>query len=221
MGIWAAIGMTAAAAGPSLGGFFVEYLSWHWIFYINIPIGIIALVLSRRSVPESKDPQAPKKVDFPGILTFSISAFSLVLAIIKGEAWGWGSGYIISLFTIAAVFLVAFIAVERWQSKPVVELRLFRNVTFSSAGVGQVLVAFSMLGAIFLLTLFLQNVMGYSALRAAVAITPIPITGLVVTPIAGRVCDKIGSRIPAMLAPSSWRSPAILTDGGSSPGLRS
>ncbi|MBA7650906.1 Multidrug resistance protein Stp [subsurface metagenome] len=199
MGIWAAIGMTAAAAGPSLGGFFVEYLSWHWIFYINIPIGVIALVLSRRSVPESKDPQAPKKVDFPGILTFSISAFSLVLAIIKGEAWGWGSGYIISLFTIAAVFLIAFIAVERWQSKPVVELRLFRNVTFSSAGVGQVLVAFSMLGAIFLLTLFLQNVMGYSALRAAVAITPIPITGLVVTPIAGRVCDKIGSRIPAML----------------------
>lgn len=199
MGIWAAIGITAAAAGPSLGGFFVEYLSWHWIFYINIPIGVIALALSRRSVPESKDPLAPKKVDFPGILTFSISAFSLVLAIIKGEDWGWSSGYIVSLFTIAAVFLVAFIAVERWQSKPVVELGLFKNVTFSSAGVGQLLQAFGMLGAIFLLTLFLQNVMGYSALRAAVAITPIPATALILTPIAGRVCDKIGSRIPAML----------------------
>lgn len=199
MGIWAAIGVSAAAAGPSLGGFFVEYLSWHWIFYINIPIGVVALALSRRSVVESKDPLAPKRVDFPGILTFSISAFSLVLAIIRGEDWGWSSGQIISLFIIAAAFLVAFIAVERWQSQPMVELRLFRNVTFSSSGVGQLLVAFGMLGAIFLLTLFLQNVMGYSALRAAAAITPIPATALVLAPIAGRLCDKMGSRIPVIL----------------------
>ncbi len=199
LGIWAAIGITAAAVGPSLGGVLVEHLSWHWVFYINIPIGVIALALSLYSLDESKDPSAPQKIDLPGILTFSISIFSLVLAVIKGEDWGWGSSSIISLFVIAGTFFAIFIAVEKWQSQPMLELGFFKNITFSSSVIGQFLVGFGMLGAIFLLTLFLQNVMGYSVLKAAVAITPIPATALVLSPIAGRVCDKIGPRIPTVL----------------------
>lgn len=200
MGIWAAIGITAAAMGPTLGGLLVEYLSWHWIFYLNVPIGILAVLLGWTILAESKDPSAPRQVDFLGVLTLSISAFSLVLALMEGEGNGWTSTYIVSLFALAAVFFVAFVAVEGRQAHPMVDLRLFRSVTFSSSWLTLLLVGFGMMGAFFLLVIFMVNVMGYSELRAAVAITPIPATSLIVAPFAGRLCDKIGSRIPAMLA---------------------
>lgn len=199
MGIWAAVGITAAAIGPTLGGVIVEHLNWNWVFYINIPIGILTVLLSVVVLNESKDPSSPKKLDLPGIIAFSISMFSLVFAFIKGEDWGWGSTGIIMFFVIAAVFLVLFILWEKRASEPMLNIGAFKDVTFSSSVVCQALVAFGMLGAIFLLTLFLQNVLGYSALKAAVAITPIPAAALVVSPIAGRICDKIGTRIPTVL----------------------
>ena len=199
MGIWAAIGITAAAVGPSLGGVIVEHLSWDWVFYINIPIGMIAIALSMFSVAESKDPSSPKELDLVGMGVLCVSVLSLVLAVIQGEEWGWGSGRIVGLFAAAGVAFVLFVLWERRQDQPMLDLTLFRNTTFSSAVVCQALVAFGMLGAIFLLTLFLQRVLGYSALKAAVAVTPIPGTALVLAPIAGRVCDKIEPRIPAIV----------------------
>ena len=199
MGIWAAIGVSAAAVGPSLGGVIVEHLNWNWVFYINLPIGILALTLSVIGVTESRDPSTPKKLDLFGMAAFSVSVFSLALAVIRGEEWGWGSTRIISLFILAGVALAVFILWEMRQSQPMLDLGLFRKVTFSSAIVCQLLVGFGMLGAMFLLTMFLQNVMGYSAMKAAVAITPIPATALVFSPIAGRICDKIGPRIPTIL----------------------
>ena len=195
MGLWSAIGITAAAIGPTLGGVFVQYLSWHWIFYINIPIGILALALTWFKLPEYRDENAPRQVDYVGVITSSISVFTLVLAIIKGGDWGWTSSTIITLFVLSAEFLAAFLIFEKLQSKPMVELRIFKSVTFSSSVVGQMLVAFGMLGAMFLLTMFLQNVLGYSALRAAVAITPVPAAALITGPLAGKLIDKIGSRI--------------------------
>ena len=199
MGIWAAIGITAAAIGPTLGGVIVENMNWNWVFYINIPIGIIAVILSMIALDESKDPTSPKKLDLFGIIAFSISMFSLVLAFIKGEDWGWGSAGIISLFILAVVFLVVFIFLEKRQLQPMLNIGEFRNVTFSSSVACQALVGFGMMGAIFLLTLFLQNVLGYSALKAAVAITPIPAAALIFSPIGGRICDKIGARTPTVI----------------------
>jgi EmrB/QacA subfamily drug resistance transporter len=199
MGIWAAIGITAAAIGPTLGGVIVENLNWNWVFYINVPIGILAVILSMIALDESKDPTSPKKLDLFGIITFSISMFSLVLAFIKGEDWGWGSAGIISLFVLAVVFLMIFILWEKRESEPMLNIGDFKNVTFSSSVLCQALVGFGMLGAIFLLTLFLQNILGYSALKAAAAITPIPAAALVFSPIGGRICDKIGTRIPTIL----------------------
>ncbi len=198
MGIWAAIGITAAAVGPTLGGVIVENLDWSWVFYINIPVGILAVILTIMGVPESRDPASPKKLDWSGMIAFSVSMFSLVMAIIKGEDWGWDSAGIISLFVLAAVFLVIFVLWEKRQAEPMLNIGAFKNITFSSAVICQALVGFGMLGAIFLLTLFLQNVLGYSALKAAVAVTPIPATALVFAPIAGKVCDKIGPRIPVV-----------------------
>ena len=194
MGVWAAIGITAAAVGPTMGGILVEYLDWSWIFYINLPIGIIALMLMRRAVPESHDSQASKKMDFVGVVTSSVSIFSLVLAITKGGDWGWTSPIIVTLFIVAAEFMVAFLLFEKLQSKPMMDLGLFKSITFSSAVLAQLLVAVGMLGAMYMLTLFLQNVLGYSALKAAISITPIPLTALVLAPVTGRLCDRIGGR---------------------------
>ncbi|MGD9143898.1 MAG: DHA2 family efflux MFS transporter permease subunit [Dehalococcoidia bacterium] len=199
MGIWAAVGITAAAVGPTLGGVIVEHLNWNWVFYINIPIGILAVIISMLVLDESKDPSSPRKLDLPGMVAFSISMFALVFAFIKGEEWGWSSTGIIGFFVSAAVFLVVFILWERRASEPMLNVGAFKDVTFSSSVICQALVAFGMLGAIFMLTLFLQNVLGYSALKAAVAITPIPAAALVCSPIAGRVCDKVGSRIPTVI----------------------
>jgi EmrB/QacA subfamily drug resistance transporter len=194
MGLWAAIGITAAAVGPTLGGILIEYLDWSWIFYLNLPIGIIALLLMRRAVPESRDPQASKKVDNVGVATSSISISSLVLAITKGGDWGWTSPTIVTLFVLAAEFMIAFLLFEKLQSRPMMELGLFKSVTFSSAVLAQLLVAVGMLGAMYLLTIFLQNVLGYSALKAALSVTPIPLTALVLAPGTGKLCDKIGGR---------------------------
>lgn len=194
MGLWAAIGITAAAVGPTLGGILVEYLDWSWIFYVNLPIGLAALALIRRAVPESRDLQASKKIDYVGVVTSSISIFSLVLAITKGADWGWTSSLTVTLFILAAEFMIAFLLFEKLQSKPMMDLGLFKSVTFSSAVLGQLLVAVGMLGAMYLLTLFLQNVLGYSALKAALSVTPIPLTALVLAPGTGKLCDRIGGR---------------------------
>ncbi|MCX5999207.1 MAG: DHA2 family efflux MFS transporter permease subunit [Chloroflexi bacterium] len=199
LGIWGAIGVTAAAVGPSLGGVLVEYLSWRWIFYVNLPIGAAALLLTAAAVSETKDPAASRRFDLWGMIAFSISVFSLVFAVIQGEAWGWGSASIVGLFVTAAVFLGIFITVERLQREPMLDLGLFRVRDFSASGTGQFLAAFGMAATLFLLTVFLQNVLGYSALKAAVAITPIPGTILVFSPLGGRLCDRLGARPPAVL----------------------
>ncbi len=201
MGIWAAIGLVAAAAGPSLGGVLIEYLDWRWIFYINLPIGLIAIALlfPKKVLAESKDPLASKKMDYLGILFSSISVFSLVLAFIQGSDWGWSSGAVIGLFVTTAVFLIAFILVEKWQSQPMMELGLFKNVTSSCSLIGQFIISFCMLGAFIMLTIFLQNVMGYSPLKAALAITPLPGAIIIFAPITGILCDKFGSRVPSLI----------------------
>jgi EmrB/QacA subfamily drug resistance transporter len=219
MGIWAAIGITAAAVGPTLGGVIVENLDWSWVFYINIPIGILAVILTIVGVTESRDPASPKKPDWFGMIAFSISIFSLVFAFIKGEDWGWGSAGIITCFAAAAVFLAIFILLEKQQSQPMLKLGDFKNATFSGAVICQAMVGFGMIGAIFLLTLFLQNVLGYSALKAAVAVTPIPATALVFAPVTGKLCDKIGTRIPtisglALLVLGIWFFSQLKVDAG-------
>ena len=169
-------------------------------------------------IPEYKDP-VRQRLDLLGMIAFSISMFSLVLAIIKGEDWGWGSAVIILLFVVAAAFLAIFIFLERWQSQPMLNMEVFRNITFSSSVICQAVVGFAMIGALFLLTLFLQNVLGYSALKAAIGITPIPASALVFAPISGRMCDKIGTRIPtifglAILGLGVWLFSQLNVDSG-------
>src|SRR6266516_4036856 len=146
IGIWAGVSAMALAIGPLLGGVITEHISWNWIFYVNVPIGILAVVASIVVVPESKDSSREQRLDLPGLLTSGIGLLALVYALIEAHSFGWTSARILSLFVIAAVALAAFVYVEMHQRLPMLDLTLFRNGTFTGANIVAILVTLAMFG---------------------------------------------------------------------------
>ncbi|MCJ7795290.1 MAG: DHA2 family efflux MFS transporter permease subunit [Thermoleophilia bacterium] len=198
VGIWAALGSVAAALGPGLGGVLVTYGSWHWIFFVNVPIGIVALVAAVILVPESHGAEGTGAgVDVPGIGLSAVGIFALTLALVQGNQWGWTSARVLGLFALWAATLALFVVWELRTSSPMLDLRLFRIRPFTAANASMLLVGTAMGGAIFLLVIFMVTVMGYSELRAALSITPLPLTVLVLAPFVGRRVDRVGPRAAA------------------------
>jgi EmrB/QacA subfamily drug resistance transporter len=220
-GLWAALGAVAAALGPSLGGVLTEYGSWQWIFFINVPVGIAALLATWRLVPEHKR-AADARIDVGGIALSAVTLSALTLALIQGNEWGWESGRILGLFAAAVVGALAFVVWERRARQPMLDLRLFRIRSFAGANAAFLLMGVAMMGSVFLLVIFMVNVMGFSELRAGIAITPMPITGLLLAPVVGKLVDRWGPRLPAvvgalafgagLLAMSSLDASATLSD---------
>jgi EmrB/QacA subfamily drug resistance transporter len=194
IGIWAGISGLALAAGPVIGGTLVEYVNWQSIFFINVPIGIVAFLVATRVVGESSDPTASRTVDYAGVVTLTASIFAFTLALIEGQGWGWASGRIIGLFVAAAVLLVTFVIVENRQAHPMVEFGIFRSTAFLAANVITFVLSFGMFGVFFFLTLYMQNVLGYSAIQAGVRSLPTTALIIVSAPIAGRLTGRIGAR---------------------------
>jgi EmrB/QacA subfamily drug resistance transporter len=193
--LWGAMGSVAAAVGPTLGGVLVEYVSWHWIFYVNVPIGILTIAGALIFVPEHKRDTATSSIDFPGILLSGLAFFALTLGLIQGNSWGWSSGRILGLL-IGAVLLLALFGVWEWRStSPMLNLRLFRIRSFTSAGASMFFIGTAVGGALFLLVIYMINVLGYSELRAAIAVTPMPAAGLVLAPLVGRFINKVGPSV--------------------------
>ena len=194
IGIWAGISALALAIGPLVGGLLTEHASWHWIFFVNVPVGLIAIAASLLLIDESRDTSAEQRLDLPGLLTSSIGLFSLTYGLIEANTYGWTSGRIIAAFAVAAVALVSFVLLERFQRLPMLDLSLFRNPTFAGANGVMLLVALAMFGVFFFVSLYMQNVLGYSAVQAGAAF--LPMTGLIVlvAPLAGRASDRFGSR---------------------------
>jgi EmrB/QacA subfamily drug resistance transporter len=192
-GIWGATIGAAVAIGPLVGGALTEGLGWEWIFFINVPIGIGAIALTLARVPESRDPDA-RGVDWAGVLSFSAALFLLVVALIRGNDRGWGSTEIVAQLVGAAVLLVAFIAIERRQERPMLDLGLFRKPTFAGASI----VAFSLSGSMFAmflyLTLYIQNILGYSPLQAGLRFLPLTLLSFVAAPISGRLSTRLPIR---------------------------
>jgi EmrB/QacA subfamily drug resistance transporter len=194
IGIWAGVSALALALGPLVGGLLTDHISWSWIFFVNVPIGVVAIAASLLLIPESKDESAEQRLDLPGLLTSGIGLFAFTYGLIEANTYGWTSGRIIGAFTVAAVMLVAFVLLETHQRIPMLDLGLFRNGTFAGANLAVLLVALAMFGVFFFVSLYMQGVLGYSAVQAGAAFLPLTILIMLVAPIAGRSSDRFGSR---------------------------
>jgi EmrB/QacA subfamily drug resistance transporter len=194
IGIWAGVSALALAIGPLVGGLLTEHLDWSWIFFVNIPVGIVAIVASFVLIPESKDESAEQRLDLPGLLTSAIGLFALTYGLIEANTYGWTSGRIIGSFVVAVVMLTAFVLLETHQRLPMLDLSLFRNGTFLGANLAVLLVALAMFGVFFFVSLYMQGILGYSAVQAGAAFLPMTVLIILVAPIAGKTSDRIGSR---------------------------
>jgi EmrB/QacA subfamily drug resistance transporter len=194
MGTWAGVSALALAVGPVLGGFLTEHVGWRAIFYVNIPVAIGAVVATLFAVRESRDTSVGREVDYAGVAVLTAGLTALVLALIEGNAWGWGSPEIIALLAVAAAALPAFVWVENRVKAPMVQFDLLSDRNFLAAVVVAMIISFAMLGVFFFLALYMQDILGYSPLEAGVRFLPSTLMIVIVAPIAGRLSDKFGAR---------------------------
>jgi EmrB/QacA subfamily drug resistance transporter len=194
IGIWAGTSAMALAIGPLVGGLLTEHISWSWIFFVNVPIGVIAIAASLLLIPESKDESAEQRLDLPGLLTSGIGLFALTYGLIEANTYGWTSSRILGAFAVAVGMLVAFVLLEARQRLPMLDLSLFRNGTFAGANLAVLLVALAMFGVFFFVSLYMQGVLGYSAVETGAAFLPLTILIMLTAPIAGKASDRFGSR---------------------------
>jgi EmrB/QacA subfamily drug resistance transporter len=193
-GIWGATIGAAVAIGPLVGGALTTWLGWRWIFFVNLPIGIACIVGAIRELHESRNEQSGG-FDLPGFGTLTFGLFAFVLSLLRGNDWGWSSNREIALYVVAAVLLPGFVFVERRRREPMLDFRLFRVPTFTGAQI----VAFSISAAMFsqflYLTLYLQNVLGYSPIQAGLRFLPLSLLAFFVAPIAGRLSARVPVRL--------------------------
>lgn len=196
IGIWAGVSALALAIGPVVGGFLTEQVSWRAIFYLNIPVAAGAVLASLFAVKESRDETVTRRIDYAGVAALTIGLAALILALIEANAWGWGSPRIIGLFVLSAVALVSFLAIERREQAPIVDLKLFTGRNFVGANAVALLVSFGMMALFFFMTLYLQNILGFSALEAGIRFLPTTLMIVIFAPLSGRLTDRIGPRWP-------------------------
>jgi EmrB/QacA subfamily drug resistance transporter len=199
MGVWGAVFGISLALGPVLGGLLVTTVSWRAIFWINVPIGIAAIVLTQLFVPESKAATA-RRFDPWGQLLIIVTLSTLTYGVIEGPSDGWGSPVIAGMFALAAVSAVALVLVESRREQPLLEIRFFGSVPFSGASLIAVLAFGVLAGFLFLNTLYLQEGRGYSALHAGLLTLPMAAMIFVFAPVSGRLVASRGPRLPLVLA---------------------
>jgi EmrB/QacA subfamily drug resistance transporter len=192
LGAWGGIGGLAVALGPLVGGAVVSGLSWHWIFWINVPLGIVLVPLALRRLDETHGPKA--KLDLQGLALVSAGLFGIIWGLVRGGGQGWTSTEIVASLAIGGALVVLFVLWELRAESPMLPMRFFRNRTFALTNVASLLMFFGMFGSIFLLAQFFQTVQGYSPFGSGLRILPWTAMPIFVAPIAGALSDRIGGR---------------------------
>ena len=194
LGAWGGIGGLAVALGPLVGGAVVQGISWQWIFWLNVPIGLVLAPLAWRRLGDSRGPNAA--LDLRGLVLASAGLLGIVWGLVRGSTVGWGSTEIVAALAAGAMLVALFVAWELRAEAPMLPMRFFRNRTFAQANVASLLMFFGMFGSIFLLTQFFQTVQGYSPFGSGLRILPWTAMPIFVAPIAGALSDRIpGARI--------------------------
>ena len=191
LAVWGAVAGAGGAIGLLLGGVIVQLLSWRWIFFVNVPIGAVVLALAPRIVPESRSQSVSSGgYDIEGAVAATLGTISLVFTLIKADSWGWTSGRTLAGFAIAAALIVAFVSIERRHRDPLVPLRIFSNRSLAASDATFLLVAAALFGMFFFCTLYLQQVLGFSALKTGVAYLPLSVTLIGASALASRLVDR-------------------------------
>jgi EmrB/QacA subfamily drug resistance transporter len=192
LGAWGGIGGLAVALGPLVGGAIVQGISWQWIFWLNVPFGLILIPLAMRKLTETHG--ANDRLDLPGLALSAAGLFAIVWGLVRGNDAGWMSSEIVATLTAGSLLLVAFVIWELRAEAPMLPMRFFRNRTFTAANVASLLMFFGMFGSIFLLAQYFQTVQGMSPLQSGLRILPWTAMPILIAPIAGTLSDRIGGR---------------------------
>ena len=192
LGAWGGISGLAVAIGPLVGGAVVSGISWHWIFWLNVPIGLVLAPLALSRLKESYGPAS--RLDLPGVGLASAGLFGIVWGLVRGNSVGWSSPEIVGALVGGAAIMGAFVWWELRTAAPMLPMRFFRNRTFALANVSSLFMFFGMFGSIFLLAQFFQTVQGYSPLQSGLRILPWTAMPIIVAPIAGAISDRVGGQ---------------------------
>jgi EmrB/QacA subfamily drug resistance transporter len=193
-GVWGATIGGAVAVGPLVGGLITEHLGWEWIFFVNIPIGVAAIVLTERKIVNVASPD-PEPVDVAGLLTFSGGLFLLIFGLIRGNPEGWGSGVILACLAGAAALLVAFVAIEARSDHPMLDLTLFRKPAFNGVSAVAFGLSAGMFAMFLYLTIYMQGVLDFSPLEAGLRFLPLTVLSFIASPIAGTLSHRVPIRV--------------------------
>ena len=196
MGVWSIGLMVGPAIGPFLGGYLVDEVSWRAIFYVNLPVGAMAILAAHLILSPNRPHEQKRRFDFIGFISFSVFLGGLLIALTQGQREGWNSDYILSCFGISLLGLVPFVISGFLREDPIIDFRLFAIHNFLMANIINFIRAVALFGSMFLLPLFLQNLMGYTALRTGFILVPTAITVAIVSPFSGMISDRIGAKIP-------------------------
>jgi EmrB/QacA subfamily drug resistance transporter len=212
IGIWGGTVGLSLALGPVVGGVLIASVGWRGIFWVNIPVGVAAIVLTALFVPESRAPH-PRRFDPVGQLLVIVTLASLIYAIIEGPSSGWGSAEIVGFFGLSAVTLAALLIYEPRRNEPLLDLRFFCSAPFSGATVIAISAFAALGGFLFLNTLYLQDVRGYSALHAGLLTLPLAVATAFFAPISGRIVGRSGPRLPLLIAGVTMTAGGVLLTG--------
>ena len=210
IGLWSGVSGLGVALGPLVGGAVIEGISWQWIFWLNVPIGLVLVPLAARLLRESRGPA--RRLDVPGVMLASAGLLGVVYGVVRGNPAGWGSPEVVASIAAGAVLLAGFVAWELRAADPMLPMRFFRSRAFAATNGVSLAMTFGIFGSIFLLAQFFQSVQGYSPLEAGLRTLPWTAMPMLVAPLAGLASDRIGSR-PLMAAGLALQSAALVWIG--------